>query len=149
MKNSNTLSRYPAIALVLMCITNAHSAEVRIACDHADKLDAMMAARYIHTPKRALFDVSFKAPTSMGYEARRSLEVRVDGYVVGYAELMPRAGNTLGASLSFDSYANSGYADNPFLLPFPSSWPGSLPPQPIGISEGSRIMIGSLGCTLR
>lgn len=132
-----------------MCFTSAHSAEVRIACDHSDNIDAKMAARYIHTPKRALFDVSFKAPTSMGYEARRSLEVRVDGYVVGYAELMPRAGDTLGASLSFDSYANSGYADNAALLPFPASWPGSLPPQPFGISAGSRIMIGSLGCTLR
>ena len=149
MKNSHTLARYPAIALVLVCFTNAHSAEVRIACDHADNIDAMMAARYIHTPKRALFDVSFKAPYSIGYAARTSLEVRADGYVVGYAELMPRAGDMLGASLSFDSYANSGYADNASLLPFPAGWPGSLPPQSIGLSAGSRIMIGSLGCTLR
>ena len=149
MKDSHTLARYPTIALVLMCFTSTHSAELRIACDHSDNIDAKMAARYIHTSKRALFDVSFKAPTSMGYEARASLEVRVDGYVVGYAELTPRDGDTLGASLSFDSYANSGYADNAALLPFPASWPGSLPPQPIGISAGSRIMIGSLGCTLR
>ncbi len=149
MKDSHRLARYTAITLILMCFTTAHSAEVRIACDHSDNIDARMAARYIHTPKRALFDVSFKAPASTGYEARTSLEVRVDGYVVGYAQLMPRADDTLGASLSFDSYANSGYADNAALLPFPASWPGSLPPQPFGISAGSRIMIGSLGCTLR
>lgn len=149
MKNPHTLARYPATALALMCLTNAHSSEVRIACDYADNIDAKMAARYIHTPSRALFDISFKAPYSKGYAARASLEVRVDGYVVGYAELTSRAGDTLGASLSFDSYANSGYADNAALLPFPASWPGSLPPQPIGISAGSRIMIGSLGCTLR
>ena len=149
MTNSHTLARYTAIALVLMSLTSVHSAELRIACDHSDNIDAKMAARYIHTPKRALFDVSFKAPLSMGYAARTSLEVRVDGYVVGYADLMPRAGDMLGASLTFDSYANSGYADNPSLLPFPASWPASLPPQSLGLSAGSRIMIGSLGCTLR
>lgn len=149
MNISHTLARYPAIALVLMFLTSAHSAEIRIACDHADNIDAKMAARYIHTPNRALFDVSFKAPASMGYKARSLLEVRVDGYVVGYADILPRGGDTLGASLSFDSYANSGYADNASLLPFPASWPSSLPPQPLGLSAGSRIMIGSLGCTLR
>lgn len=149
MKNSQTFARYPAIALVLLCFTSAHSADIRVACDHSDNIDAKMTARYIHTPVRALFDVSFKAPVSMGYQARASLEVRVDGYVVGYAALTPRAGDMLGASLTFDSYANSGYADSAALLPFPASWPGSLPPQPIGISAGSRIMIGSLGCTLQ
>ena len=149
MQDLHTIARYLAVSLALTCAGPAHSAELRIACDHSDNIDAKMAARYIHTPKRALFDVSFKAPVSMGYEARTSLEVRVDGYVVGYAELLPRGGDTLGASLSFDSYANSGYADNAALLPFPSSWPGSLPPQPIGIIAGSRIMIGSLGCTLQ
>ena len=75
----------------------------------------------------------------MGYEARAALEVRVDGYVVGYADLTPRAGDMLGASLTFDSYANSGYADNASLLPFPASWPGSLPPQPLGISAHAAI----------
>lgn len=149
MNSLNTFARYPAIALVSMFFTSAYSAEVRIACDHADNIDAKMAARYIHTPNRALFDVSFKAPAAISYTARDSLEVRVDGYVVGYAELTSRAGNTLGASLSFDSYANSGYSDNASLLPFPASWPGSLPPLPLGLSAGSRIMIGSLGCTLR
>lgn len=149
MKDLHKLAPYPAIAFALMWLTSAHSADVRIACDHSDNIDARMAARYLHTPERALFDVSFKAPMSMGYEARSSLEVRVDGYVVGYATLTPRAGGTIGASLSFDSYANSGYADNTSLLPFPASWPGSLPPQPVGIGAGSRIMIGSLGCTLQ
>ena len=149
MQVSHTIARYLAVAIALTCVGPAHSAALRIACDQSNNVDAKMAARYIHTPKRALFDVSFKAPASMGYEARESLEVRVDGYVVGYAELTSRAGGTLGASLTFDSYANSGYADNAALLPFPASWPGSLPPQPIGISAGSRIMIGSLGCTLR
>ena len=149
MNDLHRLARYPAIALVLMWFTSVHSADVRIACDDSNNLDAKMAARYIHTPTRALFDVSFKAPESRGYLARTALEVRVDGYVVGYADLMPRAGDMLGASLSFDSYANSGYADNASLLPFPASWPGSLPPQPLGLSAGSRIMIGSLGCTLQ
>jgi hypothetical protein len=55
-----------------------------------------------------------------------------------------RVHDTLGATLSFDSYVNKGYADSASLLPFPASWPGSLPPQPIGISAGSRTKIGYL-----
>ena len=149
MKISPICTRHAAVVMALLFFSPAHSAEIRIACDKSDNLDAKMAARYIHTPSRALFDVSFKAPVSTGFEARQSLEVRVDGYVVGYANLSARAGGKLGASLSFDSYANSGYTDNPSVSPFPFNWPGSLPPQPIGIGVGSRIMIGSLGCTLR
>lgn len=149
MKNLYSIAGYIAITLALVVIGPAHSAATRIACDKADNLDAKMFARYIHTPTRAIFDVSFKAPPSTGLAARESLEVRVDGYVVGYAELLSRAGGTLGASLSFDSYANTGYSDQPSVMPFPASWPGSLPPQPIGINPGSRIMIGSLGCTLQ
>ena len=149
MKHLLTNVRYVSIALLLVFVGPAHSAETRVACDKSDNLDAKMAARYIHTPSRAVFDVSFKAPTSIGLAARQVLEVRVDGYVVGYAELLPRAGDTLGATLSFDSYANTGYSDVPTAIPFPAGWPGVLPPQPVGINAGSRIMIGSLGCTLR
>lgn len=149
MKISHTHTRHAAVVMALLFVSPAHSAEIRIACDASDNLDAKIAARYIHTPRRALFDVSFKAPASTGLEAREFLEVRVDGYVVGYAKLAARAGGKLGASLSFDSYANTGYADNPRVSAFPGNWPGSLPPLPIGISAGSRIMIGSLGCTLR
>lgn len=149
MKTTISIARYLSVALALAISGPAQSAEVRIACDEFNNLDARMSARYIHTPTRASFDVSFKAPASTDLAARDSLEVRVDGYVVGYAELAPRAGGMLGASLSFDSYANSGYADQPSVMPFPAGWPGSLPPQPFGISPGSRIMIGSLGCTLR
>lgn len=149
MKISHINNRYAVVVMALLVVSPADSAEIRIACDESDNLDAKMAARYIHTPRRALFDVSFKAPASTGFEARESLEVRVDGYVVGYAKLAARAGGKLGASLSFDSYANSGYTDDPRVSPFPVNWPGSLPPQPIGIGIGSRIMIGSLGCTLR
>lgn len=149
MKILHINARCAAVVMALLVISPAHSAEIRIACDASDNVDAKMAARYIHTPRRALFDVSFKAAASTSLQARESLEVRVDGYVVGYAKLAERAGGKLGASLSFDSYANTGYADNPGLSAFPVNWPGSLPPQPIGISAGSRIMIGSLGCTLR
>ncbi len=149
MKHLLTKPRYlPTVLLMTICGA-AHSAETRIACDQSDNLDAKMTARYIHTPSRAVFDVSFKAPASTGLAARSTLEVRVDGYVVGYAELVPRANDTLGATLSFDSYANTGYSDTPTVIPFPAGWPGVLPPQPGGISAGSRIMIGSLGCTLR
>ena len=149
MKISHINTRCAAFVMALLVFGPAHSAEIRIACDQSDNLDAKMAARYIHTPGRALFDVSFKAPASAGFEAREFLEVRVDGYVVGYAKLAERTGSKLGASLSFDSYANSGYTDDPRISAFPVNWPGSLPPQPIGISAGSRIMIGHLGCTLR
>ena len=107
-----------------------------------------MAARYIHTSTRALFDISFKAPASTSFETREALEVRVDGYIVGYANLTVREGGSVGASLSFDSYTNSGNPRNSAAAPFPDSWPGSLPPQPVGITAGSRVMIGSLGCTL-
>lgn len=149
MKDLFALTRYFAILAVLVFVGPAHSAEVRIACDRSDNLDAKMAARYIHTPKRAVFDVSFKAPESIGLVARDSLEVRVDGYIVGYAELMPRAGGVLGATLSFDSYANIGYSDRASAIPFPTNWPGALPPQTASINAGSRIMIGSLGCTMQ
>ena len=149
MKKLISLTRYFSIALVLVSVGPAYSADMRIACDTSNNQNAKMTARYIHTPKRALFDVSFKAPASIGLTARDFLEVRVDGYVVGYAELMPRADDTLGASLTFDSYVNSGYSDNASITAFPASWPGSLPPQPNGISSGSRIMIGSIGCTLQ
>ena len=107
-----------------------------------------MAARYIHTSTRALFDISFKAPASINLDARETLEVRVDGYVVGYANLTVRGEGSVGASLSFDSYSNNGNARSGSTTPFPASWPGSLPPQPVGIAAGSRVMIGSLGCTL-
>ena len=149
MKDLFTPGRYLSIALVLAFSGLAHAGDARIACDQSDNLDAKMTARYIHTPKRAVFDVSFKAPTSTGLSARETLEVRVDGYVVGYVQLMPRAGGTLGATLSFDSYANSGLSVGASVAPFPASWPGSLPPQSTGIHAGSRIMIGSLGCALQ
>ena len=149
MKHLLTNARYVAIVLLVTIVGPAHSAETRVACDKSDNLDARMAARYIHTPSRAVFDVSFKAPASVGLAARQVLEVRVDGYVVGYAELMPRAGDTLGATLSFDSYANTGYSDTATVIPFPAGWPGVLPPQPGGINPGTRVMIGSLGCTLQ
>ena len=149
MKHLLTNTRHIPIVLLLTIVGTANSAETRIACDQSNNLDAKMAARYTHTPSRAVFDVSFKAPASVGLAARQILEVRVDGYVVGYAELMPRAGDTLGATLSFDSYANTGYSDSATVIPFPAGWPGVLPPQPGGINSGTRIMIGSLGCTLR
>ena len=122
MKTTNSIARYLSVTLALAISGPAQSAEIRIACDESNNLDARMAARYIHTPARAVFDVSFKAPASSGLVARDSLEVRVDGYVVGYAELAPRAGGALGASLSFDSYANSGYSVNGAVMPFPAGW---------------------------
>lgn len=149
MQISHNIARCLAVVLPFLFAGSAHSAEIRIACDASDNLDAKMSARYIHTPSRALFDVSFKAPISTGLEARQFLEVRVDGYVVGYAKLAARGGGKLGASLSFDSYANSGYTEKAFVTAFPANWPGSLPPQLIGVSAGSRIMIGSLGCALQ
>ena len=149
MRDLHTIARYPAVALALILCSPVHAVDIRIACDDSDNRDARMSARYIHTPGRALFDVSYKAPASTDLDAREALEVRVNGYVVGYAELAPRGPGKMGASLSFDSYANEGIADNPKITAFPASWPGSLPPQPIGIGAGSRIMIGSLGCTLQ
>ena len=149
MRDLHTIARYPAVALALILSCPVLAADVRIACDNSDNRDAKMSARYIHTPGRALFDVSFKAPASTDLDARQILEVRVDGYVVGYAQLAPRGADTLGASLSFDSYANAGLADSARITAFPATWPGLLPPQPIGIGAGSRIMIGSLGCTLQ
>ena len=149
MKNSYTYAGYAALVAALICVSPAQSAETRISCDQSDNLDATMAARYIHTPSRALFDVSFKAPVSTGFEVREVLEVRVDGYAVGYARLELRGGGRIGASLTFDSYSNAGLADNPAVSAFPADWPGSLPPLATGLRSGSRIMIGNLGCTLK
>jgi hypothetical protein len=137
-----------AIACALFCFGSSEASELRLSCDQSNNQDARMAARYIHTSTRALFDISFKAPASTSFDAREALEVRVDGYVVGYANLTVREGGNFGASLSFDSYSNNGNARSGSSTPFPASWPGSLPPQPVGIAAGSRVMIGSLGCTL-
>ncbi len=144
-----TLAPTALVAFAVFYGDPSYSAESRLFCDKSDNLDAKMSARYVHTPTRALFDVSFKAPNSMGLEAREVLEVRVDGYVVGYVTLSVRDGGIIGASLSFDSHANSGYSVDATISPFPASWPGSLPPQSTGIGAGSRVMIGSLGCTLQ
>jgi hypothetical protein len=148
MKHLKILAQSSVVAMTLCCIAPASAAEWRLACDQVNNNDAKMSARYIHTNTRALFDVSFKAPTAANFTALQSLEVRVDGYVVGYATLTVREGGSVGASLSFDSYTNAGNARNASAGPFPASWPGLLPPATTGIGAGSRIMIGSLGCTL-
>ena len=126
------------VTMTLCCIVPAHAADWRLSCDQTSNVDAKMSARYIHTKTRALFDVSFKAPAGENLEARQSLEVRVDGYVVGYAHLTAREGGSVGASLSFDSYTNRGNARNGSTGPFPASWPGSLPPAMTGVGAGSR-----------
>lgn len=136
-------------ALAALFVTSpATASEVRLSCDATDNNDASVVVRYIHTATRALFDASFKAPASTSLEARNQLEVRVDGIVVGYAELTVRGDGRFGASIAFDSYANAGVQTDTPITPFPASWPGALPPQLIGISAGSRVMIGSLGCSL-
>lgn len=136
-------------ALAALFVTApANANEVRIACDKSDNNDASLVVRYIHTPARALFDASFKAPPSTSFVARQKLEVRVDGIVVGYIEINTRNDGSFGASISFDSHANAGLTVNTAIKPFPVDWPGSLPPQPVGIGAGSRVMIGSIGCTL-
>ena len=149
MKLINRATPSSAVLFALLGSGPVDAAELRLSCDKSNNVDARMAARYIHTPTRALFDISFKAPASTSFKARESLEVRVDGYVVGYADItMREGGSVIGASLSFDSYTNAGNARAESVAPFPASWPGSLPPQPSGIAAGSRVMIGSLGCTL-
>jgi hypothetical protein len=148
MTQINPLIPSAAIVCALFLVGPSNAAELRLSCDQSNNQDARMAARYIHTSTRALFDISFKAPASTSLDAREALEVRVDGYVVGYANLTVRGEGSVGASLSFDSYSNIGNARSESTTPFPASWPGSLPPQPVGIAAGSRVMIGSLGCTL-
>lgn len=144
-----TIARSSTVALVLFCIGSSHAGGLRFSCDHSNTGDAKMSARYLHSVNRALFDVSFKAPVSQSYTAQQQLEVRVDGYVVAYVALDVRDGGIIGGSLSFDSYANAGLTQDVSGAPFPSSWPGALPPQPVGVSAGSRVMIGSIGCTLQ
>ena len=138
-----------AATLAVLFITSpAAAGEVRLGCDATDNNDASVVVRYIHTPTRALFDASFKAPASTSFAARQQLEVRVDGVVVGYVLLATRNDGRFGASISFDSYANAGIQTDTPTTPFPASWPAPLPPQLAGIDAGSRVMIGSLGCSL-
>ena len=149
MTYSINLARSSAVALIFFYIGSAQAGDLSFYCDQSNTGDAKMAARYLQSTNRALFDLSFKAPDSTAYQAQQQLEVRVDGYVVGYVALAAREGGIIGASLSFDSYANSGQAQSVSGQPFPATWPGALPPQQGGISAGSRISIGSLGCTLK
>ena len=138
-----------AATLGVLFITSPTAAsEVRLSCDVTDNNDASVVVRYIHTPTRALFDASFKTPASTSFAARQQLEVRVDGIVVGYAMLTTRNDGRIGASISFDSYVNAGIQTDTTITPFPSNWPAPLPPQLAGIDAGSRVMIGSLGCSL-
>jgi hypothetical protein len=137
-----------ATLAVLFVTSPATASGIRLSCDATDNNDASVVVRYIHTPTRALFDASFKSPASTSLAARQQLEVRVDGIVVGYAVLAVRNDGRFGASISFDSYANAGVQTDMPATPFPSSWPAPLPPQMAGIGAGSRVMIGSLGCSL-
>lgn len=138
-----------AVTLAALLITSpAVANEIRLSCDKIDNNDASVVVRYIHTPTRALFDASFKSPASTSFAARQQLEVRVEGVVVGYVTLMQRNDGKIGASISFDSYANGGIQNGPSIAPFPANWPGTLPPQLVGIGAGARVMIGSLGCSL-
>ena len=136
-----------ALAIALSGIATSRADSILV-CDNTNNASEMLAVRYIHSPTRALFDISFKAPANKSLEARQELEVRVDGYVVGYATLAARADGSFGASVSFDSYANTGQALDATTVAFPPMWPGLLPPASVGLGVGSRVMIGSLGCTL-
>jgi hypothetical protein len=138
-----------AVTLAALLITSPAAAnEILLSCDAIDNNDASLVVRYIHTPTRALFDASFKSAASTSFAAREELEVRVEGVIVGYVTLMQRNDGKIGASISFDSYANGGIQSGASIAPFPANWPGTLPPQLIGIDAGTRVMIGSLGCSL-
>ena len=101
--------------------------------------DPFALTDYLHTAERATFDVSYKAPAAAGMASSGRLVVFVDGRNVGFISLTPRADGGVGGSLSFDSYANAGYAD-PGVTPFPQSWPGMRAQAPV--------RVGPLGCQL-
>ena len=146
MNTPKALLRGVAAGIVLAAAAPAQSADVRTSCDQLHVTDASMVARYSHTVKRATFDVSFKAPGWTGFALSSPLEVRVNGTPVGTLALTEKADGSLGGSLSFDSYANSGLADAS-VDAFPASWPGALPPAAAGRSP-ARVKVGPLGCTL-
>ena len=76
MKLINRATPSAAVLFALISFGPADAAELRLSCDQSNNVDARMAARYIHTPNRALFDISFKAPASTSFEARESLEAK-------------------------------------------------------------------------
>ena len=148
MNTANLMLRGAAAAcLVLAAAGAAQAGDVRTSCDRLHVSDASMVARYSHTPKRATFDVSFKAPGWAAFALGSPLKVTVNGEPVGVLELTEKADGSLAGSLAFDSYANAGVAD-PSVEEFPASWPGALPPAAAAAGARARVKVGPLGCIL-
>ena len=139
MSNPVSTGRTIAAALALCAATGTQAASLRASCDTFEDTQGSMTARYLHTAERATFDVSYKAPAAAGSASSGRLVVFVDGRNVGFISLTPRADGGVGGSLSFDSYANAGYAD-PGVTPFPENWPGMRAQAPV--------RVGPLGCQL-
>jgi len=136
-----------ALAAVLGGAGSAQAADVRTGCEDIHATDASVAVRYTHTVARATFDVSFKAPPAAEPGLPGTLLVRVEDRPVGVLFLSETADGSLRGSLSFDSYANAGFADAT-VIPFPPTWPGRMPPDPLGVSGQARVEVGPLGCVL-
>lgn len=147
MINANLMLRGAAACIALAAAGAAQAGDVRTSCDRLHVSDASMVARYSHTPKRATFDVSFKAPGWAAFALGSPLEVSVNGKPVGVLELTEKADGSLAGSLTFDSYANAGVAD-PSVAEFPANWPGTLPPAAAAAGAAAQVRVGPLGCTL-
>ncbi len=127
MSAMNSGLRTAAAALCLgLAASAAQAADIKASCDAIHITDASMVARYSHTPVRATFDVSFKAPGYVATLLRSPLPVTVNGTLVGTLALTRDASGDLSGSLSLDSYANDGLAQAT-VTAFPTSWPAALP----------------------
>ena len=62
-----------AIAIALSGIATSRADSILV-CDNTNNASEMLAVRYIHSPTRALFDISFKAPANQSLQARQELE---------------------------------------------------------------------------
>lgn len=144
MNAMNSGLRTTAAALCLgLAASAAQAADIKASCDAIHITDASMVARYSHTPVRATFDVSFKAPGYVATLLRSPLPVTVNGRPVGKLALTQGADGDFSGSLSLDSYANDGLAQTT-VAAFPVSWPAALPTASRLGNSATRLSNGAL-----
>jgi hypothetical protein len=97
-----------------------------------------MDAKFESRRGRRKFDSSFEAAPGLGFAAGGTLDVVVDGVLVGQMELFQALNGDVEGDLNFDTTAQADDDDLPFPPDFPS------------VDVGTSVVVGgTLGCTLQ
>jgi hypothetical protein len=88
---------------------------------------------------RERFIARFESAPGFGLRPGDILNVNVNGQLVGAMRLHWLENGDIGAELDFDSNVDRDQPDT--TVPFPANWPG--------VSRGSTVMVGVLGCSLQ